>query len=349
MRWTIVLIALTATTFAAAADAPADRPDDAAIRAAFAEHVAASEQFTDERKRQVDKLVGIVEREPAEAGGMVVAGLMVLYPKFEQAVTDIAADELVEAVAALKPMSESDDPYLAANAKYYLARAYAIDEKYEQALPLLEAMIDDAADKTQQTGEALFLKGVCEVETLNRDAALATLKRFVERYPDASERLVIGALHMIDELAYLEDGTMADVQDRMDYSRRRLDIAESGRRTQGEQQRIIKILDKLIEEAEQKEQQGQGGGSGGGQMPGQGGMPGGNNNPGGPADTSSAPVGPARMGALHRGASGDADDTWGEARDREREEVLNATKARHPDRYREIIEQYYRSLQEEDR
>jgi hypothetical protein len=55
------------------------------------------------------------------------------------------------------------------------------------------------------------------------------------------------------------------------------------------------------------------------------------------------------MGSLHRIHRGDPDDAWGEARDRDREEVLNAIRARYPERYRELVEQYYRSLQEEGR
>jgi tetratricopeptide (TPR) repeat protein len=343
-----IAIVLVATVVGQAQVTPKPA-DDASVRKGFAAHVAASDLYTAEQKQQIVQLAELVANSPEDAGSMVSAGLMVLYPKFESAVTDIASDNLDRAVTALKTMVDSKDEYLAANAKYYLARAYAIDERYEKALPLLETLMKTGADKTQHRGEATFLRGVCEVETLQRKAALKTLKSFVEKFPNSSERLLIGAMHMIDELAFMEDGTMADVQDRMDYSRRRLDIAESGKRTQDEQNRIIKILDKLIEEAEKKEQQGQGGGSGSGSGQGQGGNPSGNGIPGGPADQSTAPVGQARMGALHRGASGNAEESWGEARDREREEVLNAIKARYPDRYREMIEQYYRSLQEESR
>ena len=349
-RFLTLAILLAATTLAQADDTPKPT-DNATLFKAFATHVAGSDLYTAEQKRQIVKLQELIEASPEDIGSTISAGLMALYPEYDAAVTDIASDHLDRAVGNLKKLAASKDAYLAANARYYLARAYAIDERYEDALPLLEKLMKTGADKTQYLGEATFLKGVCEVETLQRKSALKTLQSFVKQYPNSSERLLIGAMHMIDELAFMEDGTMADVQDRMDYSRRRLDIAESGQRTQEEQNRIIKILDKLIEEAEKKEQQGQGGGmgQGQGQKPGQGGNPSGNNNPGGPADQSTAPVGPARMGALHKGASGSAEESWGEARDREREEVLNAIKARYPDRYREMIEQYYRSLQEESR
>ena len=350
MRISLTAIVMLACLAGVAAAEPFKRPDDAAIRRAFAEHVRGSDAYTDAQKQQVDALLARAA-DGDGADGAVTAGLSVLSPAFASAVTDLSRDRVDGAIRALGALTEADDPYLAANARYYLARAYTMEEQYEKALPLLQALTGPQRDRTQYAGEALFLRGVCETETLDRKQAIATLKDFIAQYPDASERMYIGAQHMVDELSFLEDGTIADVQDRMDYSRRRLDIAESGKRTQGEQEHIIRILDKLIEEAEQKENQGGGGGSAGGQgnMPGQGGAPSGNQNPGGPANQSVAPVGPARMGELHRRSAGDPNESWGTARDREREEVLNAIKARYPDRYREMIEQYYRSLQEEDR
>ena len=40
---------------------------------------------------------------------------------------------------------------------------------------------------------------------------------------------------------------------------------------------------------------------------------------------------------------------WGTVRKREREKVLNVLKAKFPDRYRELLEQYYKSLQHDGR
>jgi hypothetical protein len=133
-------------------------------------------------------------------------------------------------------------------------------------------------------------------------------------------------------------------------SRRRLHLERSGKPTQERQDRIIAMLDKLIKEAEDREQQGGGGGGGGGGQGGQGGgPPSGNRQPSGPASQSSASAGEGRIGALGRLARGRADEVWGSARARERQEVLNVLKAKFPERYRELLEQYYKSLQEGER
>jgi len=55
------------------------------------------------------------------------------------------------------------------------------------------------------------------------------------------------------------------------------------------------------------------------------------------------------MGALGRASRGSPDEVWGAARQRQRDEVLNVLKTKFPERYRELLEQYYKSLQEGDR
>ena len=115
---------------------------------------------------------------------------------------------------------------------------------------------------------------------------------------------------------------------------------------------VITILDKLIKEAEKKEKEGGGGGGGGGNQP-QGGQQGqqsgqaqGLNPPSSPADQSSAPDAKPSMGALHRINRGKSGESWGNLPEREREKILNGATARFPDRYKKLIEQYYKSFQD---
>ena len=105
-------------------------------------------------------------------------------------------------------------------------------------------------------GEALFYQGICHNNLIEREDVMQCLFTFLEQNPDASERLLIGARHMLDELALLDDGSLFDVQGRMDFSRRHLDLEWSGEPTKTQQTTIITMLDKLIEEAEEKENSG---------------------------------------------------------------------------------------------
>lgn len=330
-----------------------EAPDNEKIIAGFGTYISEEAELSDAQRQVIGTLIERSKPDTAERQELINASLMTLYPEYEQAVELLAEEDADAAVKQLTKLSKSDNPYLAAHARYYLARAHTMQERYEDAEPHLNWLAEQKhLDKTLYSGEIVFLKGVTQAELLKRADALQTLKDFVVNYPFASERMVIGALHMIDELSYLKDGTLGDVQDRMDYSRRRLDIEKSDKPTQDEQQRIVTILEKLIKEQEEKENQQSGGGGGGqgqqqSQSPGSG-PPSGNQNPSSPANQSSAQAGAGRYGSLDRAHRADGEGDWAQAREKEREEVLNAIKARYPDRYRELVEKYYRSLQEGD-
>jgi len=330
------------------ADDEFEAPNPIKVRADFAAAVAQNEKFDAAQKQAVAKLVAAAKEDKQAGQTVIVDALRVLYADFDKSMKLLGAERTADAIKLLEKLAKSDDPYLCAYARFYNARAYQMEEQYEEALPLLEHITDKQLDRTLHSGDAMFMRGVAEAETLKRKSAIKTLKTFAKNYPFSSERTLIGALHLIDELSYLEAGSIVDVQDRMDYSRRRLDLEKSGNTTQGEQTRIIAMIDKLIEEAEEKENQGGGGGGGGqGSQPGQGGNPSGNQQPGGPANQSSVSPGESRIGNLGRVIRGS--ESWGEARDREREEVLNAIKAKYPERYRELVEQYYKTLQDDNR
>ncbi|MEX2213623.1 MAG: hypothetical protein WD768_05820 [Phycisphaeraceae bacterium] len=277
--------------------------------------------------------------------------IVAVNPELSKALADFADEDFTKAVASLKNLSKSEDTYLAAHADFYLARAYMVQEKFEDALPILDKLAGaERSDLTLHAGEALFYKGICHDKLLERVEALISLATFLRQNPDASERLTVGAMHKVEELKAMIDGSLWDVENRMDYSRRRLDLEKPDDPTQKEQKNIIVMLDKLIEEAEQKENGGGGSGSGGGQGQGQGSGPGGQRNgvPSSPATQSTAPEGSAEIGALHKVNRGSGADSWGDLKKKEKQDVINAFKAKFPSRYRQAVEEYYKRLQEGD-
>ncbi|NJL32385.1 MAG: hypothetical protein HC898_12650 [Phycisphaerales bacterium] len=166
----------------------------------------------------------------------------------------------------------------------------------------------------------------------------------LENYPEAHPRWKLGAQARLRELADQQPGTLGEVAGHMDFSRRRLAQAQADDSTQKVQQQVVALLDKLIEDAQNKEQAG---GSSGGKAGNGQGSPSGNANPSAPAQQSVAPVGEARMGAQRAGRNAAGED-WLKLQDRQRQEILEALKERFPDRYGELVEQYYRNLAEEE-
>src|SRR5262249_1432701 len=105
----------------------------------------------------------------------------------------------------------------------------------------------------------------------------------------------------------------------------------------------IDLLDKLIKEAEDREKSQGSGGScrkPGGQKPAM--------TPKKPAEKSEAPdAGPDADTNLHGAPKAEPGEMWGKLPPTEREKILQSLREGFPSRYRQLVEQYYRSLAEQ--
>ena len=314
--------------------------------------VAAVKENKQAQAEAVTKAVEIVTALRAEPDARPLAiteGLREIYPEFRDALATLGEENLNAAISALGKLRDASDPFLAAEASYYLARAYLLEERFEDALPLLEDAAGKWAGKTTRDGEAMFLRGVAYAQLLQHKEATECLTKFLSDFPDAPERMRVGAFRQLEVLKLYQEGTLTDVQLRMDYSRRKLTLEDTGKATREQQDKIIDILAKLIKEAEERECNCKGGGSGKkpgqkqgqgsesegqGQGQGQGGSQGGNSK-GTDTDT---------VKRLHRGGP---QSPWSHLRDRDRDPVFSAIKEKYPARYQQLIEQYYKSFADE--
>jgi hypothetical protein len=288
-----------------------------------------------------------------DADGKVVAiteVLRVLHPEFKAALAALGEENLGAAITGLTTLREHPNAYLAADASFFLARTYLLDERFEDALPLLSDLQSKWAGKTTHGGEILFLQGVAEVAMLRHQEATATLSKFLTLYPDAPERMRVGAFRQLEQLKLFAEGTLSDVSLRMDYSRRKLSLEDTGAETRQQQDKIIEILAKLIKEAEECECKCKGGSGSGqakkqgkgsegeSQAQGEGQAQGGNSGGGSKGIDSDA------LKRLHRGGP---QSPWSQLRDKERDPVYSAIKEKFPARYEQLIEQYYKSFQDD--
>ena len=62
----------------------------------------------------------------------------------------------------------------------------------------------------------------------------------------------VAAWRQLEYLKSFKDGTLSDVSDHMDYSRRRLSLADPSEPTRERQGKIIDMLATLIKQAEEK-------------------------------------------------------------------------------------------------
>ncbi|MFN0019342.1 MAG: tetratricopeptide repeat protein [Pirellulaceae bacterium] len=353
LSFAALLLAFAAPVFAADSKPvpPAEKP--VATDKVLDGFLAAVKENKEFKAEQVQKATEIFSALRADADGKSIAiteALRELYPDFKDALTTLGEENIQDAITKLGKLRDAKDPYLAADAAYFLARALLLDERFEDALPLLEDATGKYADKTARGGESLFLRGVAFGQLIQRKEAMDCLKKFLELYPDAPERMRVGAFRQLEALKLYEDGTLTDVQFRMEFSRRKLSLEDAGQATREQQKKIIDILAKLIKEAEDKECNCKGGGK-----PKPGSKPG----KGSEGESQAKGEGQGQQGTSGGGSKGTDSDTvkrlhrggptspWSQLRDRERDPVFNAIKEKYPARYQQLIEQYYKSFSDE--
>ena len=238
-------------------------------------------------------------------------------------------------------MTESENSFLAADASFTLARMLMNNEQFEKAMPLLQKLGGDMGDFTAHRGAAQYYVGVAQAGLLDNQAAIESFMRFLQFNQDAPERLIVSAWRQVQELQSIKQGQLTDVYQRMDYSRRRLDLQETGEKTQQEQDKIVQILGKLIKEAEKKECSNCKGGKCNKPKPGS--KPSNSNKPGQSKSqqggSSSNPNGKAIVKNYEDGPT----SAWSRLRDRSRDPANNAVKDKLPARYQEIYERFIKA------
>lgn len=332
-------VASVAMIAGSVASATANDSHNEKVVASFLKHLATLESVEDQQKIDVKKTVEALGQSSPEA---LTEGLIRLYPDYLKAVESSDAESVDTAVELLAPMAQSDDKFLAADASFYLARTLMNSERFEDAMPRLEQLIGDLGEFTVHQGSAQYFIGVAQAGLLKNDDAIKSFMQFLQFNPEAPERLRVSAWRQVQQLQSIQEGKLDDVYQRMDYSRRRLELIETDETTQTEQDKIVKMLTKLIKEEEKKEcssnckkdsksdaskkaaeeKQAQ-------KKPGEskksqkGGT---SNNPNGKAVAKSYADSPA--------------SPWSRLRDRARDPANNAVKEKLPARYRDIVEKY---------
>ena len=310
----------------------------------------------DKLSAEKQELVRKITRTPER--GTILRALSALYPRFRDATRALNNQQPERLAGLVKGLLARDNPFLVSNAKYLLARAHTQREDYERAAPLLRALAAEDPPRTQYRADCLFRLGLSQFHLLQREEARETLRRFLHQHAGAPDWQREEAKELLADLEQYRDGSFAEVSRLMEYSRRRLHLNRLGKPTRQKQERIATVLEKMLEkarkqQAKRKKEKG-GGGQGGGQgstgnagtAPSSGGAPEALS-VGSPAAQSQLPGGSTPgIGALSRVVRGDEKETWGNMPPREREKALSHIKSRFPNRYRDLIEQYYKSLQE---
>ena len=224
---------------------------DAMIKA-FVKSVQNDASLDDDDKQRIQETVKRLSRDERGKRMVITEGLRTGWKAFDQANRDLGNERYADAVKKLTPLMDSRNRFLAAASRFLLARVYVMEERFEDALPLLTDLIENRAKDSMQIGDAMYAKATVQIQMLERKAAEETLQAFLDKFPDAPARMRKAAMNQLDDLANVDFGSLADIGDRMDVSRRQLVKADSGKKTQNVQDEVVAMLSELIDEMEKK-------------------------------------------------------------------------------------------------
>jgi tetratricopeptide (TPR) repeat protein len=289
----------------------------------------------------VSKFNAIWNQADRPALDRLADGIAVVMPHVGQLLAD-ARDPSAAAPKELPDIFKDAklEPFVKANLALVYARALSNKRVYEEALEAMklatpELVVDPAA--------YYFHKAVTEHALVQKSAALGSINRLLEDVVDPPERYKMVAVLMYLDMQQWkdEDKDLENIARLMDNIERRLDLSRGGPQTQELQKRVLNRLDEVIKEIENQIKNGNANAQcpGGGQQPGQGGS----NQPGAPQQdsvggTNSGPglVDPKKLKTLA--------ENWGKLPEKERAKAMMEITKDLPPRYREVIENYFKSL-----
>lgn len=264
-----------------------------------------------------------------------------------------AAELLKEARSPFAPaptalpevLADAKQPtFFRANLALAYARGLANRKVYEEALDTLRLF---KPEQTADPASYLFFRAVAEHGLMLKKDANDSIARLLDDVPAAPERYKVVAALMHFDMVSWQDKDLASIARKMDNIQRRLDLARGGKKTQKLQKEVVARLDELIKQLENQNDGNSNcnGGNcpGGAQRPGNGGGA----QPSAPMQDSNIATnsGPGQVDAKR---IKELADVWGKLPPREQEQRMRELTREMPQRYREVIQEYFKRLSTEN-
>lgn len=288
--------------------------------------------------------------------------LSVVSPQFRELLAAYEGESYEACIGIVGELKLNPNRFVSINAAAYEALSLSAAGRFEEAIQRIESLFKDdgyeaVRSHTYLAAELSFVHAYCLVSDLQFEEGTAALDRFLLEHPDAPIRLAVAARQMLTELHNRETENIAEVVDLMNNSHGRLRIGDTGKVVQGRQERILDLLDKLIKEAEDHECKCKSAGQSQNQKQSRkkpGSQPGDEEQqrqqrqaqqiPKSPMQESGLPGPFPAAGSLREARRANPAETWGNMPPLERERILQALRESFPNRYRQLVEQYYEEL-----
>ena len=274
-------------------------------------------------------------------------------PLLERVAASIALGEPA-AAALLQEARDSDGPapkepppilrdsalpaFIRSNLALAYAKALTSRRIYEEALDALKA-----AEPEQVVDPAAyyFHRAVAEHALVLKADATRSITRLLDDVPEAPERYkMVATLIFLDMQNWRDDDKDLGLISRlMDNSERRLDLGRAGPKTQEIQKKIVFRLDELIKDIENQMKNGQ-----------QSACPGGTPQPGPGSNRPAMPMPDSQIqtnsgpGVVDPKKLQHLAENWGKLPEKERAKAMMELTKDLPPSYREVIENYFKTL-----
>lgn len=225
-----------------------------------------------------------------------------------------------------------------ANLAVAYAKALTGKRIYEEALEALKVV---APETVVDPAAYYFHKAVAEHALIQKKEASASIARLLDDVAEAPERYkMVATLMFFDMQGWKDDDKdLSQIARLMDNSERRLDLGRPGPKTQDIQKKIVFRLDELIKDLENQCKNG-----GQCQCPGGGSQPGpGSNQPTAPMPDSQI-ANNSGPGVVDAKKLQHLAQNWGKLPEKERAKAMMELTKDLPPRYREVIENYFKTL-----
>ncbi len=271
--------------------------------------------------------------------------LAVLHPRFKIGLDAYEARQYDYCAKIMGALSLNSNRYLSSYAALFQTKALVQEVQLEYAAMLLNFYLRDDFDVSQyclDVAEMKFLQGYCLFHTFQIEQARDALNRFLEDYPESDPALRASARELLQSMSPPPRKDLGQVAHLMAEAGLWLTEGETGIDPQIKQAKALMILEEMIRSAQQQERQQQQQQQGRGQPSAQQAQ-----TPQRPAGESALPQGKATQGQLHSAPRAAPGEVWGSMRPQQRARILQVLQENFPNRYRQLVEQYYKELARE--
>jgi hypothetical protein len=247
---------------------------------------------------------------------------------------DVAAPKEIPAILKDAKLNS----FIKSNLALGYARILSGKRVYEEALEALRAAVPE---EVVDPAGYYFHRAVAEHALIQKSSAISSISRLIDDVADAPERYRMVALLMFVDMQNWKDEEkdLENIARMMDNIERRLDQSRGGPKTQDLQKKVIFRLDEVIKEIENQLKNGNCQCPNGGEKPQQG-----NSNQPQAPQTDSVGGTNGGPGVVDPKKLKNLAENWGKLPEKERAKAMMEITKDLPPRYREVIENYFKTL-----